>query len=114
MLSLVAVLLHGFLSHGRAREQIDLITRQVGKPTALLLIECAPHVHARRIIDAGASNGQSISREVAETAAHDWSSLALPALEAAAREARIPVLRCNADGDFNQQMTHFLVAASSV
>ena len=109
-----AVLLHGYLTHERAREQIDLLTRRLGMPTALLLLECAPHVHARKIVDAAAEKGQRVAREVADWAAYDWANRQLPALEAAAREARLPVLRVSADGDFNEQMTSFLVAASSV
>lgn len=109
-----AVLLHGYLTHERAREQIDLLTRRLGMPTALLLLECAPHVHARKIVDAAAEKGQRVAREVADTTAYDWANRQLPALEAAAREARLPVLRVSADGDFNEQMTSFLVAASSV
>ena len=105
------VLLHGWMQHERAREQIELISRQVGKPTALLLIECAPHTHAQRIIDEAAEVGQSVTREAAEHSAVEWASVQLPALEAAGREVRLAVLKVGVDGDFNEQMTNLLVQA---
>lgn len=107
------VLLNNYLSHERAREQIALVGRRVGTPTALLLVDCAPHVHAERIVMQTREAMKAVSREAAEEEAFDWANQVLPALEAAAREAGLPVLRVSADGDLNEQMTSFLVAACS-
>lgn len=102
------VLLHGYLAPDRARAQIDLVTRRVGQPTALLLVDCAPHVHADRFVENG---GAGASRETAEEAAYEWSNHQMPLIESAAREARLPVMRVAADGDRNAAMTNLLVAA---
>ena len=100
------VLLNGYLTVQRAREQITLIERRVGQPTALLIVDADPHVHSQRIRQADGG-----SREAADEEAFQWANSSVPALETAAREARLPVLRVAADGDFDERMTNLLVAA---
>ena len=107
------VLLNNFLRWETAREDLTLVGRRVGTPTAMLLVDCAPHIHTQAILKHTAEAGLAVSREAAEEEAFDWSNQALPALEAAGRDAGLPVLRVSADGDFNAQMTNFLVAACS-
>ena len=72
-----------------------------------------PHQHAQRLVDEGALNGLKVSMETAQLEARQWVSDMLR-LEAAAREAHVPVLRVDVSGEFNQQMTAFLVGCTSV
>lgn len=105
------VLLNGYLETTRAREQLDLFARRVGLPTALLLLDCAPDMHAQLLVADSEEAGAKLSREAADEAAFEWANTSLPTLEAAAREASVPVLRVSCDGDFNARMTNLLVAA---
>ena len=77
------VLLNNFLRWETAREDLTLVGRRVGTPTAMLLVDCAPHIHAQAILKHNAEAGLAVSREAAEEEAFDWSNQALPALEAA-------------------------------
>ena len=116
-----ACLLYDYLTPAKCRDQIDLITRRVGKPTALILVTATPYHHAARIIDGDedfrkekAARSNRL-QERADHTAYDWANQQLPTLEAGAREASLPVLRASSDSyEFNEQMTSFLVACSSV
>ena len=107
------VLLHGLLDAEHCREQLERVGSAVGRPTVLLLLECSEDQHAQRLVDEGALNGLKVSMETAQLEARQWVSDMLR-LEAAAREAHVPVLRVDVSGDFNQQMTAFLVGCTSV
>lgn len=109
------VLVHQYLSAARAREQLILCTKRVGPPTAVLLLHCSEVEHARKLAIEHAESGEgaALSVEAAQTAAMEWTS-DLITLEAAAREAHVPVLRVDVSGSFDQGMTSLLVAATSI
>ena len=107
------VLLQGMLNASTSREQLVRIDAALGRPTALLLLECGEEEHSKRLVDEAALEGSSLSVEAAQAEARQWAS-DVAALEAAAREAHVPVLRVGVGGDFNAQMTAFLVACTSV
>jgi len=57
--------------------------------------------------------GYSPTYPDALAAAHDWLQTQLPALEAAARAAHVPVCRVHCEGPTEAQMTSLLIAATS-
>lgn len=109
-----AVLVEGFLEGERAREQLEQCATRVGRPTALVLLQCDEAVLVSRQLEASASEGGSLARDVAEAKASDWLRVKLPAIEAAAREAKLPVLKVECGEGFDAQMTNFLVALSNI
>lgn len=108
-----ACLLNGFATTSTCRDQLNRFTRAVGQPTAMLLLECDEGEHAKRIVAAAREAGTEVGTETAQRTAQQWAS-DVTTLEAAARDARVPVLRVNVGGDYNEQMTAFLVACTSI
>ena len=105
-----AVLVHDFLPSARARERLDLCTRRVGKPTAVVLLHChEPEQHATRLVET-----LGVARDDARAEAARWKGDELVALGDAALEARLPLVHVAVDGDFGQQMTQLLVGLTSV
>ena len=88
----VAVMLHGYLSAAHCRTQLERCTRTIGKPTAVLLLQAEAADHAQRVIHAAAEAGTEVGAEAADREVRQWGS-DVTTIEAAAREARIPVLR---------------------
>ena len=108
------VLVHQYLDAARAREQLIMCTKRVGLPTAVLLLHCSEAEHAKRVAVASVEAGEGgLTSEASMAAAMQWTS-DLVTLEAAAREASVPVIRVDVSGGFDQQMSQLLVACTSI
>lgn len=110
-----AVLLQGYLHPPHVlRDLLEACSARVGPPTAILLPTCDEKEHARRLMEEGAVRRVPMSWEAAGELARDWAIHESAEIEAAARDAMIPVLRVDVSGDFNSQMTALLVAITSI
>ena len=108
------VLVHQYLSAARVRDQLTLCAKRVGLPTAVLLLHCSEVEHARRAALHAVEHGAgALSSEAAMAAATQWTS-DLVTLEAAAREASIPVIRVDVSGGFDKRMMNMLLACTSI
>lgn len=109
------VLLEGFLdpARGAPSSLLTEVLRRVGPPTALLLLHCDEESHARLVVEEACASGEALSTQAVEAITTDWRSRDLLAVEAAARDGRVPTLRVTVDGDFTERMTALLVAVSA-
>jgi len=86
-----------------------------GRPIAVLLLVADAHSLATAQTRNSPEDkaGYSPTYPDALAAAHDWLQTQLPALEAAARAAHVPVCRVHCEGPTEAQMTSLLIAATS-
>ena len=117
------VMLQNWLKPATALEQLDSLSSRLElmhtRPSAVLLFLCDEITLAARILAAAKERGEpgtdsAEARHRAEARASDWVKSELPAIGAAAREAKLPVIRVYVDGSFEQQMSSLLVAISSI
>jgi hypothetical protein len=108
------VLLEGLLDGGACVEQLAECARVVGRPSALLLLQCEPSRHAARVREEAATLAGAPRSEAELAAIAEASRKELDVIESAAQQASIPVHRVSVDGDFNEQMTALLVSVSSL